>query len=162
MVCCSPPSASSSTPLRPSVHHPSISLVENILYIRIFCDHRNVLYIFDHLYRFMSGWNSATRMPRLNVSPPSLSPSHPPTPPPSRWPALTTLPPLAKFQLVWRRFREALLFSSSPAGQKHLSLLLRLCLICRRYKGHFSLTMKIKSSIIFADIVDALIATFAV
>ena len=37
---------------------------------------------------------------RLLVSPPSLSPSHPPTPPPSRWPALTTLPPLAKFQFA--------------------------------------------------------------
>ena len=28
---------------------------------------------------------------------------HPPTPPPSRWPALITLPTLAKFQLVWCR-----------------------------------------------------------
>ena len=27
---------------------------------------------------------------------------HPSTPPPSRWPALITLPTLAKFQLVWR------------------------------------------------------------
>ena len=26
---------------------------------------------------------------------------HPPTPPPCRWPALITLPTLAKFQLVW-------------------------------------------------------------
>ena len=61
---------------------------------------------------------------RLIVSPPSLSPSHPPTP--SRWPALTTLPPLAKFQFVWRRLCEALLSSSSLSGQKHPSLLSRL------------------------------------
>ena len=55
-----------------------------------------------------------------------LSPSHPPTPPPSRWPDLTTLPPLAEFQLVWRRLCEALLSSSSLDGQKHPSLLFRL------------------------------------
>ena len=30
---------------------------------------------------------------RLIVSPPSLSPSHPPTPPTSRWPAITTYYP---------------------------------------------------------------------
>ena len=35
-------------------------------------------------------------------------------------------PPLAKFQLVWRRLCEALLSSSSLAGQKHPSLLSRL------------------------------------
>ena len=43
---------------------------------------------------------------RLVVSPPPSLP-HPPTPPPSRWPALITLPPLAKVQLVWRRLCEA-------------------------------------------------------
>ena len=37
---------------------------------------------------------------RLIASPPSLSSSHPPMPPPSLWPALTTLPPLAKFHLL--------------------------------------------------------------
>ena len=37
---------------------------------------------------------------------------HPPTPPPSRWPALVTLPHLAKFQLVWRRVRDVGLFAS--------------------------------------------------
>ena len=37
---------------------------------------------------------------------------HPPRPPPCRWPALTTLPTLAKFQLVWRRLCD-LLFRSS-------------------------------------------------
>ena len=51
-------------------------------------------------------------------------------------PDLTTTPmasshqftPLAKFQLVWRRLCEALLYSSSLAGQKNPSLLFRLCL----------------------------------
>ena len=84
---------------------------------------------------------------RLIFSLPPLSPSHPPTPPPSRWPALTTLPPLAKFQVVWRRLCEALLSSSSLAGQKHPSLLSRLVLKCRKYKGRFPLIMNIKSSI---------------
>ena len=95
----------------------------------------------------------------LIVSPPSLSPSHSPTPPPSRWPALATLPPLAKFQLVWRRLCAALL-SSSLAGEKHPSLLSRLKY--RRYNGRLALNFWIKSSTVFADTVDALTATFAV
>ena len=33
---------------------------------------------------------------------------HPPTPPPSRWPALIILPTLPKFQLVWRRLCDVL------------------------------------------------------
>ena len=63
---------------------------------------------------------------RLIVSPASLSMSHPPTPQPSPWPALTNLPPLAMFQAVWRRLCEALLSSASLAGQKHPPLLPRL------------------------------------
>ena len=62
---------------------------------------------------------------RLIVGP-FLSPSHPVTPPPSRWPSPSSIPPLAKFQLVWRRLREALMSSSSLAGQTHPSLLSRL------------------------------------
>ena len=37
---------------------------------------------------------------------------HPPTLPPSRWPALITLPTLAKFQLVWRRLCDVVLLPS--------------------------------------------------
>ena len=37
---------------------------------------------------------------------------HPPTPPPCRWPAHITLPTLAKFQLVWRRLCDVVLFRS--------------------------------------------------
>ena len=128
MMCCSAPPACSSTPLRPSVHYPSISLVVNLMRIHSFCEHPKALYIFrtDILASFfevrleLNGANA-----RLVVSP-SLSPSQPRTPTPSRSPALTTLPPLAKFQLVWRRLCEALLSSSSLAGQKHPSLLSRL------------------------------------
>ena len=47
MLCCSSPPASSNTPLRPSVCYPSISLVVNIMYICMFCDRLNELYIFD-------------------------------------------------------------------------------------------------------------------
>ena len=129
MLCCSAPSACSSTPLRPSVHYPGISLV-NATCIQTFFYHLNVLFIFDQtgLYRFEFRLELYGANARLVVSPPSLSPSHPQTPPPSRWPALITLPPLTKFQLVWRRLCEALLSSSSLDRQKHPFLLSRLCL----------------------------------
>ena len=126
ILCCSVPSDYSSTPLRPCVHYPSIRLV-NTLYIQTFCEHLNVLYIFDltDLYRFEVRLELYADNTRLIGSVPSLSPSRPPTPPPSRWSAVTTLPPLAKFQLVWR-LCEAPPSSSSLAGQKHRSLLSRL------------------------------------
>ena len=74
MLCCSLP-ASSNTSLRPSVCYPSISLVVNKVCIRIFCDHLNALYIFDPTCIVLnSGWSATARMPRLVVSPPSLSP----------------------------------------------------------------------------------------
>ena len=78
MLCCSPLPASSSTPLRPSLCYPSISLVVNIMFIIVFCGHLNVIYIFDpNCIVLKSGWSSTARMPRLVVSSPSLSPSHP-------------------------------------------------------------------------------------
>ena len=160
-MCCSTPPACSSTPLQPFVHYPSISL-ENIICIQSFCELLNALYIFDQtdLYRFEVRLELYGANTHLVVGPPSLSP---PTPPPSRrWAALTTLPPLAKFQLVWCRSCEALLSSSSLAVQKRPSLLSCLCLNCRRYRGRFALSMKIKLSIIYADTVDALTATFAI
>ena len=132
MLCCSSPPASSNTPLRPSVCHPSISLVVNIMFIRIFCEHLNVLYVFDPTCIVLkSGWSSTAC---LVVSPPSLSHSIPPTPPPSRLPDLITLPPLTKFQRVWRRLCEALLSSSFLAPQKHPYLLSRSCLNVRDIK----------------------------
>ena len=122
MLCCSAPPAWSSSPLRPSMHYPSTSLVVNIMHIQPFCEHLNILYIFDQtdLYRVevrleLNGANA-----RLIVSPPSLTPSYPPTPPPSRSPGLITLPPLAKFQLVWRCLCEALLSSSLVRNIRHL------------------------------------------
>ena len=102
MLCCPRPPVSSSTPLQPSVYYPSIFLVKSIIYIRTFCDHLNVLYIFRPDF-LKSDWNSTARMPRLVVSPLVLPDEHPPTPTPSRWPALITFPTLAKFHLVWRR-----------------------------------------------------------
>ena len=125
MLCCSP-SASSSTL---AVCYPSISLIENIMHIRVFCDHLNVFYIFDPTCTVLkSSWGSTARMPRLVIRRRSLSSSLLPTPPPSRWLALITLPPLEKFELFWRRLCEALLSSSSIALQKHHSLLSRLFL----------------------------------
>ena len=123
MLCCSVPPACSSTPLQPSMNYPSISIIVNIMCIQTFCEHLNVLYIFDQtdLHRFKIRQELSSANPRLIVSPPPLSSSHPPTPPSNRWPALTTLPPLAKFQLVWRRLCEALLSSFS------LSLVRNIC-----------------------------------
>ena len=59
--------------------------VLNILCIQTFCDHLNVLYIFDQLdlYRFEVRLELYGANARLVVSPPSLSLSHPTTPPPS-------------------------------------------------------------------------------
>ena len=97
-MCCSSPPASSSTPLLLSLYYPSIGLVVNIIHTQIFCDHINVLYIFDQAHIILkSGWNYTARMPRLVVSLLVLPDEHPPTPPPSRWPALIGLPTLAKF-----------------------------------------------------------------
>ena len=38
--------------------------------------------------------------------------AHSPTPLPSQWPVLITLSPFAKFQLVWRRLCDVVLFPS--------------------------------------------------
>ena len=69
------------------------------------------------------------KAPNLRFPPLQTMPDeHPPMPPPSRWLAFITLPPLAKFQLVWRRLCGALLSSSSLARQAYPSLLSRVCL----------------------------------
>ena len=106
MMCCSARPASSSAP---SVL-PEDRIGRNIICIRRCCDHIDVLHIFDQT---------------CIVGPPLLSPPHPPTPQPSRWPALTTLPVFAKFQLVWRRLCEAVRLSSSLVGHNHR----RCCLV---------------------------------
>ena len=78
MLCCSRP-ASSSTPLRPSVYYPSISLVVDIIYIRTCCEYLNVFYIFDPVCTVLKlGWNSTARTPRLVLGPRSLLPPLPP------------------------------------------------------------------------------------
>ena len=59
MLCCSVPAASSNAPLRQSVRYPNIGLVVNKIYIRIFCDHINVLQVFDQTCIVVkSAWNS--------------------------------------------------------------------------------------------------------
>ena len=57
MLCCSAPPASPGTPLRPSVHHPSIGLVINIIYTRYIHIWRSVtiqmsLHFRPDVYRF--------------------------------------------------------------------------------------------------------------
>ena len=127
------------------------------------CEHLNGLHIFDQtdLYRFEVRLELYGANARLVVSPPSLSQSHPPMPSRSRWPALTTLPPLTKFQLVWRRLLSSAVFllprwSETPvsavSSRSEMSEIL----------FRFALNMNIKLSIIFADTVHALTATFAV
>ena len=70
MLCgCALP-ACSSTPLRPSVHYPSISLVVNIMYIQTFCEHLDVLYMFSTrqtCIALKSGWSSTPRMPASSL-----------------------------------------------------------------------------------------------
>ena len=63
---------------------------------------------------------------------------HPPTPPPCRWPALITLPTLGKFQLVWRRLRDVVLFRSSCLSEYTLTVVcaLREYRSCRKYIVH--------------------------
>ena len=125
MLCCSAPLASSNTPLRPSVSYPSIRLVASIIYIRKNKSPYKCPSYFRlgwHRFEVRLGLYDGTNS-HIIVSLLSLSPSHPPMSPPSQWPAPTALPNLAKFQLVWHRWCEALLSSSSPAGQKHPSLL---------------------------------------
>ena len=50
---------------------------------------------------------------------------HPPAPQPCQWPALITLSTLVKFQLVWRRLRDVVLFLSCLVkhGLTHAPLL---------------------------------------
>ena len=93
-LCCTAFPACLSTALRPSVHHPSISLVVNMLYIRTFCQYLTVLYRLDqaYMYRFEVRQEINRANVRLVVSFPSLSPSHPTTPPLSRWLALPLTP----------------------------------------------------------------------
>ena len=118
IMCCSARPASSSAPSVLPAYRSGRKY--NIRYVNIFCDHIKVLHIFDQ-FRDQAGalWWVCLVFSFL----PSLP--HPPTTP-SRWPAVTTLPPLAKFQLVWRRLCEAPRSSSSFAGQKHQYLLSRL------------------------------------
>ena len=133
MLYCSAPPASSSTPLRPSVYYWSFGLVVNVVYIRTLCDYINVVYIFYPACIVLKlGWSSTARMPRLVVSPPSLSPSHPPMSPPSRCQLSSLYTPLAMVRLVWRRLCEAVMSSSFLIRQKHPFLLSGLCLTYAR------------------------------
>ena len=96
MMCCSARPAFSSAP---SVL-PEDRIDRNIIYLRQFCDYINALHIFDQTFIVSKFCWRSIRRARLMFFPPPLSPSHPPTPPPSRWPALTTLSLIAKFNLV--------------------------------------------------------------
>ena len=114
------------------------------------CGHLNVLYVFDPTcIVLMSGWSSTARMPRLVVSPASLSLSLPDATRPMTS-SLHFTPPIAKFQLARRRLCEALLSSSLVRNTSFCCLVYE---ICRRYEGRFALNnvMKIKSVVTFAD-----------
>ena len=60
---------------------------------------------------------------------------HPPMPPPCRWPGLITLPTLAKFQPVWRRLCEVVLFRSACLFEHTLTAVYALPKYqsCRKY-----------------------------
>ena len=63
---------------------------------------------------------------------------HPSTLLPSRWPAFITLPALAKFQLVWRRLCDAVLFRSSCLFEHTLTSVCALpdYQYCRKYNEY--------------------------
>ena len=66
----------------------------------------------------VSAWTQKT--PNLQYFFSQMTPDeHPPTPPPSRCPALITLPTLAKFQLVWHRLCAVVPFPSSCLVPAH-------------------------------------------
>ena len=103
MLCCSPP-ASSSTPLRPSVYYPSISLVVNTMRVRALCDHLCPFLCFrPYLYRLevrldLYGANPAPRSKGRTSVPSSALPRFllPSFPPSSSLPCFL-LPPLPHF-----------------------------------------------------------------
>ena len=70
----------------------SVFYIYLVMCIQTLCDHLNTLYIFDQtfLYHFAVRLELYGANARLVVSPASLSPFHPPTPPPCRSPALST------------------------------------------------------------------------
>ena len=64
--------------------------------------------------------HSGNPEPTMLISPTTLD-EHPPTSPPCRWPALITLLTLTKFQLVWRRLCDVVLFHSSCLSEHTLT-----------------------------------------
>ena len=137
VMCCSARPASLSAPSVP----PEDRIVRNIIHIRRFCD--------------------------PSYFQPDLSPTHSPTPPPSQWPALTSLPPSAKF------IPSAKLASFSAACVKLCGLpppsldrttvaTVSSSLQYREYKVHFEVNMNVKPLTILSDKVDAFTAKVAV
>ena len=129
--------------------------------IQNFCEHLNVLNIFDQTCIVLkSGWSSTARMPAsslvlfpcLHLNPRrhrqadgQLSSLYPPSPSFSSFGAAC----VKLFVFLFLRWSETSVSAVSSS------------LKCRRCKGRFALNMKIKSSIILAETVDALKATFA-
>ena len=117
------PTASSSTPLRPSVYYPSISLVVNTMRVRALCDHLCPFLCFrPYLYRLevrldLYGANPAPRSKGRTSVPSSALPRF----------LLPSFPPssyLPRFLLLLPHFlRPASLppsFSSTPPSILHL------------------------------------------
>ena len=114
MKCCSTRPASSSAPSVLSEDRTG----RNRMYIRRFCDHINVLHIFDQACIVSTlGWRSTTGPPDLFSS--SLVPVSPPDATAKPMASSHHFTPFAKFNLVWRRLCKALRPSSSLARQNH-------------------------------------------
>ena len=71
--------------------------------------------------------------------PPQMPEEHPPTPPPSRWPAIITLLTLATLRLVWRRLCDVVLFPSCLVEQGLLNAPLLICRVS--FSSHSSCTL---------------------
>ena len=151
MMCCSARPASSRAPSalpKPmaSSHHfdpfAKFKLVWRRICICRFCNHLNVLHIFDQTcIVLMLGWRSTAGLPD---SPPHLSPSHPPTPWSSRRPAFPPLPSLSSFGAACVKLcglpRPSLDIPTVAAVSSSLQR--------RKYKVRFEANMNIKPSII--------------
>ena len=133
------------------------------VYSTIF-DDLNVRHIFDQidLYPFEVRLELYRANARIVIMPPSLSFSPPDAPAKPLATSHHFTPPRQVSARLAPLVSSPAMFLPPRWSETPVSAVSSMCEMYRRSKGLISLNMKIKSSIIFADTVDALTATFAV
>ena len=152
-MCCSARPASS------GVHSVLLEdrIIRNVMYTGIFCNHKNLLQIFDRLVSLLSTAEVLQRT-RLIFFPPALSPCHPPTATIRRWPALPSFPPLMSSS----SFGAALMKHCGlpPPSLDGTTVAAVSSGLERRKKNiHFEVNINMNPSIILSDTVGELIPT---